>query len=307
MIELGVQSPSGVHAAKIVEAIKTGIDGNYAPHHRESSSFIDAAGLKTQVFTLYWKGYEPYQQWIESRPNGWWHAAVPIGGNIGVFFERCKIRMMDTETSFSSRSPEGYARIADCMSGPTDSHEYFGSIRDRIPRAQAESLVADRLPSLEGKCPLDAQGHLLTVRAPRNLCIIRSGQVYEECDEEEEALYLSSTKPLLDHAMASLTNDGLDCGCLSNRYLCLENELGQPLKKTWSVSVWTSLDALMAWVKTEEHRRIFAAGMKHFRQSEMRGKTSGLKLWHEVAVLDEDQFFQYFNCHKKTGLLSTIF
>lgn len=68
---------------------------------------------------------------------------------------------------------------------------------------------------------------------------------------------LSGNAAALPERRSCLPSQSLP-GCISNLYM----RLGAGIKKTWSLSVWASLDTLIARTKTEDHRRNFAAVLK---------------------------------------------
>jgi aliphatic aldoxime dehydratase len=76
------------------------------------------------------------------------------------------------------------------------------------------------------------------------------------------------------------------------------------LEKTYSLSAWHSLAELETWCRGGTHLRIFNAGIKHYRTA---GDRAMLRLYHEMSVIQaKDQAFEYFNCHRHTGILNAI-
>jgi aldoxime dehydratase len=77
---------------------------------------------------------------------------------------------------------------------------------------------------------------------------------------------------------------------------------GAPVEKSFGMSWWQSLDALERWSESHPtHLAIFGAAMKYL--SEL-GPAARLKLYHEVTVAaGDEQFFEYLNCHDRTGML----
>ena len=68
------------------------------------------------------------------------------------------------------------------------------------------------------------------------------------------------------------------------------------------MSWWKSLGALERWAESHPtHVAIFGAAMKYLSTL---GPAAKLKLYHEVTVARADeQFFEYLNCHDRTGML----
>jgi aldoxime dehydratase len=71
------------------------------------------------------------------------------------------------------------------------------------------------------------------------------------------------------------------------------------------MSWWRSLDALERWSESHPtHVAIFGAAMKYLMKL---GPAAKLRLYHEVTVATaEEQYFEYRNCHPKTGMLRAV-
>ena len=80
---------------------------------------------------------------------------------------------------------------------------------------------------------------------------------------------------------------------------------GMPTKKSYGQSWRKSLSALERWAESHPtHVRIFGAAMKYLSTL---GPSAKLRLYHEVTVAAADeQFFEYLNCHAKTGMLAAV-
>ena len=267
------------------------------------ASQVDDQGYANRVVAAYWRDQTQTRRWEEQLGADWWYRGLDPTGPIGAFREVFLPSVRDAETTFSHRHPEGFARIADAMSGKTDTHEYWGSARDRIPRAQTDDLTPNGQPGLASATAGDETlGRLVVVTPHDNICLLRSGQDWSETHGEERDLYLDHVKPYLDAGMDELSREGLPFGCYFNRYLRLE-EPGRT-ERTYSLSAWHSLAALEAWVKADTHLKIWGAGIKHYKRA---GEAARLRLYHELAVLRaEDQSFAYFNCHRRTGMLNAV-
>ncbi|KAL5617890.1 hypothetical protein FOVSG1_000112 [Fusarium oxysporum f. sp. vasinfectum] len=169
--------------------------------------------------------------------------------------------------------------------------------------------IGDGWPSLkDDDFSSDPRGKLIHVEPYENLFFIRSGQVWENSTPAEIKSYNTEIKPTLDSGMEELTKNKKDFGCFSNRYMRLEDDDGKPMGKTWSISIWESLERLEKWSLTPKHKEIFGTQINHFNRMEREGQEANLNLWHELMVLRKtDQSFTYFNCHRKTGILSAVY
>lgn len=305
MVYLGIQSPPGTEVEPALHAIKAGIAAPFGPETHDQARFVDDQGFVNIVFALYWRGRAEYQRWRNNREENWWYAGLSLGGDVGAFEEAYVPSVMDTETTFSHPYPEGYSKLADNMSGATDTHEYWGSARDRVPRSQIEGLAPrGMLGSDSQNMPDDTRGRWIRIHPAENLCLLRSGQDWSMTEGEERAFYLDIVHPTLLAGMNEIGGDtGIKLGCCFNRFMRMEDEAG-PIEKSYSLSAWNSLADLEAWVKTDTHLKIFAAGIRHYQSA---GDSARLRLYHEMMVLrSEDQSMTYFNCHSKTGLLRAL-
>jgi aldoxime dehydratase len=80
---------------------------------------------------------------------------------------------------------------------------------------------------------------------------------------------------------------------------------GRALEKSYGMSWWKSLAALERWAESHPtHVAIFGAAMKYLMKL---GPAAKLRLYHEVTVARaEEQFFEYFQCHDRTGMLKSV-
>jgi aldoxime dehydratase len=137
-----------------------------------------------------------------------------------------------------------------------------------------------------------------------NICLIRSGQDWIATASNERRMYLEDVEPVLRAGMNFLRDDGLQIGCFANRYMTVMDANGRALEKSFGMSWWQSLAALEAWAESHPtHVAIFRAALKYLAAL---GPAAKLKLYHEVTVAAQDeQYFEYFNCHPATGMLRT--
>ncbi len=185
------------------------------------------------------------------------------------------------------------------MSGEVQEHAYWGGMRDRIPLSQTDAMAPGSAPELI------RDGARLRVKAHDNLCLIRSGQDWSDTEASERQLYLDDVEPVLREGMDFLRDDGLAIGCYANRYMRVLAVDGSVSEKSYGQSWWKSLAALERWAESHPtHVRIFGAAMKYLSTL---GPSARLRLYHEVTVAAADeQFFEYLNCHQKTGMLAAV-
>ena len=178
-------------------------------------------------------------------------------------------------------------------------HAYWGGMRDRIPLSQTDAMMPGGAPELI------RDGARLRVKAHDNLCLIRSGQDWSDTEASERKLYLDDVEPVLREGMDFLRDEGLAIGCYASRYMRVLADDGSASEKSYGQSWWKSLAALERWAESHPtHVRIFGAAMKYLSTL---GPSARLRLYHEVTVAAADeQFFEYLNCHPKTGMLAAV-
>jgi aldoxime dehydratase len=118
-------------------------------------------------------------------------------------------------------------------------------------------------------------------------------------------MYLDDVEPVLREGMDFLRDEGIAIGCYANRYMTVLGPDGVPTEKSYGQSWWQSLAALERWAESHPtHVRIFGAAMKYLSTL---GPSAKLRLYHEVTVAAAgEQFFEYLNCHPRTGMLAAV-
>lgn len=299
MAYFGVQYRGAVPAAatEALAEIAGRFRADRGPSHWDRAQYVDQAGCTNVVSVAYWDDIARFDAWFASSREAWTGTARE---GVGTFIEVLRPSVARHETLFSSLGrPEGVAVIADDMSGEVQEHAYWGGMRDRIPLSQTDAMAPGGAPELI------RDGARLRVQAHDNLCLIRSGQDWSDTEASERKLYLDDVEPVLREGMDFLRDDGLGIGCYANRYMNVLAADGSVSEKSYGQSWWKSLAALERWAESHPtHVRIFGAAMKYLSTL---GPSAKLRLYHEVTVAAADeQFFEYLNCHPKTGMLAAV-
>ncbi|MHC4046267.1 phenylacetaldoxime dehydratase family protein [Bradyrhizobium sp. 23AC] len=267
------------------------------PLHWDRARYVDQTGYETIVSVAYWDTIARFDAWLEPARAAW---TGRQRDGVGTFIEVLRPIVARHETLFSSPDrTEGVAAIAGGMSGEVQEHAYWGGMRDRIPLSQTDPMTPGGAPELI------RDGGRLRVRPHDNLCLIRSGQDWSDTEASERKLYLDDVEPVLREGMDFLRDEGLAIGCYANRYMQVLHADGSVSEKSYGQSWWKSLAALERWAESHPtHVRIFGAAMKYLSTL---GPSAKLRLYHEVTVAAADeQFFEYLNCHPKTGMLAAV-
>jgi aldoxime dehydratase len=288
----------------IGDTLRKFLDGPDAPANVESATYADRAGFRTRLLSAYWTDPARYERWQKSSGFAlWWNDPARLHGPEGYFREILQVAPDRFETIFSLHCQVGVANTGGCpVVGPIREHNYWGSMRDRIPASadhELRSEYGEKLPRLGTRSTAKRR---LRVTAPENLAVIRSGQDWTDCAGSELAQFNESVQPALLEGMNFLRDHPDETGCCDLRFAEETDESGSPLKKTFGLGCFLTLGHLEKWASTHPtHLAIFARFLTMAREY---GKELKLKLWHEVSVLPSaGQVFEYLNCHPETGLL----
>ncbi|MGA0611993.1 phenylacetaldoxime dehydratase family protein [Caldimonas sp. KR1-144] len=298
MAYFGVQhaeghAPSGVgHALGWLTSSLTASNG---PGHWDRAQHTDEAGYKNIVSIAYWNDPAKFDRWFAEHGVKWAGGGVVHPG-IGTFTEVLRPAAERFETLFSSNVPEGVAVVSDGWSDHVLEHAYWGGMRDRIPLSQTHDMAPVGEPSVL------TTGKHRRVIPHENICLIRSGQDWTATESEERRMYMEDVEPVLHAGMNYLRDEGIKVGCYTNRYMTVVDADGSPVEKSFGMSWWRSLADLERWAESHPtHVAIFGAAMKYLGTL---GPAAKLKLYHEVTVAAADeQFFEYYDCHRQTGML----
>ena len=245
----------GADSAAVVDELRAELTrGADTPDHLERARVVNTDDQLT-VFLGYWTNPKSQQRWSQraqalTRP--------------GVLLETAVIPAARWETLHST--PEMTPGVRHLRAVElTDVHEYWGAARDRIPASATSDLAVEPAKPLPG-----------------NLCLIRSGQVWEHCGEVERALYFADVEPNLTAGIDFLAKHP-ETGCIASRFLREQTIDGEDLESTSFVGWFRDLKSLEDWSRTHPtHLAIFNSFLTMVSDL---GFEIDLRLWHEVAVI----------------------
>lgn len=137
--------------------------------------------------------------------------------------------------------------------------------------------------------------------------VIRSGQDWSKTLPEERKLYLETMHPVMITGMNFLRDEGQEVGCYSmNVWDVVDSETHEANReRTFGLGYFDDLANLERWSKSHQtHIDIFGGFLMYAKKLNFQ---LSLRLFHEIYVLDEEQqFFEYVNCHGETGMLNTV-
>jgi aldoxime dehydratase len=304
----GVQSkgPDALAQAHIaLQHMVSGFSLADGPGRYDLAHYVDEAGYDNLIAIAYWNQPQSFALWQASPViDGWWSDEARLGDGLGYFREILSPGTERLETLFSTADrKEGVGALMGGTSAEIQEHGYWGSMRDRLPIAQIDSIEPSGTLSVRGLAP--GQGCRTKINGHQNLAVIRSGQEWTEAEGKERDLYLGEMEPILHAGMNFLRDEGRSIGCYANRYMRHIDASGQLLEKSFSLSYWHSLADMERWSESHPtHLAIFGTFMRIVQELNFQLK---LRLYHEVTVLDSgQQDFEYVNCHPKTGLMRGV-
>lgn len=306
MAYFGVQSKGddikGRARAAFQEIVKSFKETD-GPERHDLVQFVDGDGYLNLIAVAYWTDPALYAKWNDSPEiSSWWASDDRLQEGVGYFREILSPRMEQFETIFTHQHGplEGVSILLGSMSEPIIEHGYWGSMRDRLPLSQSDTMdPSGQLSLIRGKPTL---GGRVIVSGHQNLTLIRSGEDWSKTEGEERRTWFEDIEPVLHEGMNYLRDDGLEAGCYCNRYVHHMDESGNLLEKGFGVSLWRSLSHLESWAESHHtHLQIFVTFNR------LAKKFKELTLYHEVSVFDAgSQYFEYINCHPKTGVLRAV-
>lgn len=315
MIVLGVQSHQGSLSDDILDDVIKFINHSLVKHW-DLCSFRDFWDKENRCVIAYWNSRDDFEEWKEySGFISFWDKEIIQNSTKdtehGWYLEQFMPSLDRFETVFSdSKAQEGFSTMESGRSGQIEEHAYWGSMRDRIPKAQTDSLLGITLdkPSLED----DSTGYSITkglciIKPHQNLCVIRSGQDFKSLKGKEREMYLQDIHPTLIKGMKFLRDQGNQVNCFDCRFMqhISPQDLEPSFDKTFGLAYFNNLTDLESWAKQHPtHLDIFGRFLRYADQ--LKGDVN-LRLFHDVMVLSpEQQSFQYVNCHNATGMMAKV-
>lgn len=282
--------------------------GEHAPEKIDQGMYTDKAKVKNYLYIAYWRN-SVYQQWLNRDDTvSWWASDDRLNEGIGYWREIIAMPFERFETLNSSTQPHGVSVVANELEGPIQEHGYAGGMRDRIPLSENNNLknsqvISEANQSLQVASQHFSDGKRVIVTPPENTCVIRSGQNWSDCIDEQASFYLDKVHPVLIKGMKFLQNNPIDTQCYSMRFVDTKTECWNNTSQSFGLGYAADIYAFENWAKT--HPTHLAILDRFMNMVMTFGESLQLKLWHEVIVLPKDGCeFEYINCHAETGLLS---
>ena len=281
------------------------IVGLDAPVVAEYADYMDEHEQETWVAMLYWRDdLEAYGRWSSREEhNSFWNASDRECGSVGYFREVFHVPNDRLETIFSHDDFEAGSGVGlGTHDGPIQSHNYWGSMRDRIPASSLDDFAPDFMLNRAPEVRTSGFGERILASGINNLATIRSGELYDGLEGREKEVYEAELEPSVREGMRYLRDNPVESGALSCRHMGETTADGSRIPRAFAVAHFDSLTRLEDWSESHPtHLRIFGRFIE--LAQELQGNIR-IRLWHEVVVTRANQqLFEYVNCHPLTGLL----
>lgn len=301
--QIGIQAKKDNESSEYLNQIKNSFHLPDSPKHYESSFHVDSEGYKNTIIMAYWDNPQAYYSWLKhSSVQEWWSGkSIDRNGPIGYWSEIATIPMTHFETLYSQiNKSNGVSHFIPIK--PTNVHEYWGSMRDRIPASATGDFENNFNGQLSAKEDKDTLGKRIKIIAPKEVCLIRTAQDWSKCGSDEKKTYVDLVEPTLKKGNQYLSQNPKESGCISSKLVYELNSDEQVLEKSCVIAYFTSLDDLERWTHTHPtHKAIYGT---FFEMLKRYNYATELALWHEVSMIQsEDLQLEYVNCHPKTGFI----
>ncbi|KAL2829617.1 heme-containing dehydratase protein [Aspergillus pseudoustus] len=232
---------------------------------------------------------------------------------IGLWYEQFTVPLDRLQTNYVRLDyhKPGLAALPMVELPPHDLTEYWGAGRDRLAASAFDEFPLLAHPTTTDTAPrIEQVGHGQRIWGTNynNMCHIRSGQRWEDCDDEERAAYEGSLQPTLMRGMQYLWDNPEETGSIGLRMgkrVIAGATDEQSVLETSVMGFHRNWADLEKWSSRHpSHLEIFSASMKHNKRF---GDDRKFITWQEVAILKEGEAaFEYVNCDLKTGVMRWV-
>ncbi|GGC48956.1 phenylacetaldoxime dehydratase family protein [Chelatococcus reniformis] len=290
--------------AGFLERLTTGFGEADGPAAHEVMRFVDEAGETNAVAVGYWTDTTAYARWSRGSTVARWLAddARLAEPGIGYWREAIAVPYDRHETIYSAPGYRiGLARTAGAAIVAMTTNGYFGAARDRIPLSAIDALESPLAAAPPEARPVASRGKRLTAATPHNMCVLRSGQFWEDAGPEQLGDYRENLEPKLMRGMDYLAGHKGDTGTLALRVMTNIDADGAGRAETSVLAYFLALEQLEAWARSHQtHLDIYHHAIAMNRKFKAKRE---VVTWHELFVMPAAASFEYVNCHPRTGVL----
>ena len=270
------------------------------PAHCEWNTCTGPDGLHEVVVTAYWRAPQDYAAWIQQpQVDQWWQAGLAPNA-VGRWREVAQIPAKRFQFAAGTEDRHGASAVLPLK--PCNTFGFWGAYRARLSAAATDTFESafTQVPQRQLQ---ETFGRALAVQAPDNLCMIREGQGFQNCSDDEMRVWREQMEAPIAGWVAFLAHDPSATGCLSIRD-CFERELAtwSTIPKRSQVAFLLSLGHIEKAARTEPtHLAVHNAFVQMYQDLHF---TPRMHVWVELSIIKAHELAaEYFNCHPATGLL----
>jgi Haem-containing dehydratase len=225
---------------------------------------------------------------------------------VGLWCEQFIVPLQRLQTSyFRLDYKPGLAALPGVTHPAHDYTEYWGAGRDRLSASSHDLFPLPSQHSVPRTKPVGFGQRIFGTNYD-NMCHIRSGQRWEECDAEEREAYEGDLQKVLMRGMKYLWDNPEETGSIGLRMgqkvIAAEEH---PIRETAVMGFHRNWADLEQWSSRHpSHLEIFSGSVKHGRRF---GDDRKFMTWQEVAILKQGEAsFEYINCDPRTGVVQWV-
>ncbi|KAH6719404.1 heme-containing dehydratase protein [Leptodontidium sp. MPI-SDFR-AT-0119] len=295
-----------VAAGIATKSVEAWLKGN-PPMSHECFEVVDGDDEPgTRVWVCYYTDSGVYEKAVQALDLSKIYASLRAQTKfIGLWCERFSTSRFLLETNYSGLDYlPGLARLPGTTTVEHTYSAYWGAARDRIPDSGEDLFEKAADAVAPAKTPAGSREHLSGSNY-ENMVHIRSGQFWENCNDEETESYETKLEPTLKTGLGYLWENPLDTGTIGLRFMRNTRPGEGVLKETCGAGFFRSLGDLENWAeKHPSHKAIYLGAIKH---AKFFGESRKFRTWHEVSVLKRgDATFEYVNCLPRTGAIRSV-
>lgn len=297
---LGVQGedPAARHA--FIDDCTRLAQGAAGPARLERGECVDASGMPTSLLMAYWSDSTAAATWWDSQPVSEFWQALSSDGALGYFVERMNLKSERFNYAAGTEDKHGSAAVLPLE--PSSTFGYWGAYRDRLPASKTDKFES-LLEKLSVNPNKPTHGQRIKVEIPDNICYIREGQGWGDCEPVEREIWEAQMDGVVGEWVARLGGDPVATGCMSIRD-CAEFDAvnGAAIDRRTQIAFLLSLGHIEQAARTDPaHLAVHGAFVKMYREPQFKPK---MHVWVEVGVMKKNELdTEYVNCHPGTGLL----
>lgn len=298
----GVQTRAARAASDFIAKLSAHCRRADGPRHVERGQYRDNEGWPCELLMAYWLDPAAYARWWRDAEIARWWQALPDMADRETGYWREILTPPKERFQYAAGVDDKAGSAATLPLVPCNTFGYWGAYRDRLP-ASHHDLFRSPLAAVPSPQRKQTRGRRLRVLAPDNLCFIREGQGWGQCEPDEKRIWDEQMAGVVDRWVAFLGTDPVATGCLSIRD-CREQDVA-----TGAVHARRSQLAFLLSLGHIEHAARTQPTHLAVRDTFIRlysepGFTPRMHVWVEVQILKSDELdTEYVNCHPATGLL----